>query len=251
MATAYGIDSGNSIFRGCTGLTSITVDPNNNKYNDGNGSNCIILTSNNTLLVGCKNTIIPGTIIKIGSYAFYDCSELTSITLPVGITNIDAYAFYGCTGLTSIILPSTITSFGSRSFENCTGLTHVTFNCNVPNYALSITASGSPFYNCTNINSVTLGEGVISIATRAFEYCDWLTSITLPSTITSISSYVFTNCPNLAEITSLNTTPPTITASTLPGVGIIQHIYVPNQSVTDYQGASYWNSYAAWIEAIA
>jgi hypothetical protein len=44
-------------------------------------------------------------VTSIGSYAFRDCSSLTSITLPDGVTSIVYYAFYDCSSLTSITLP--------------------------------------------------------------------------------------------------------------------------------------------------
>ncbi|WP_299339025.1 leucine-rich repeat domain-containing protein [uncultured Prevotella sp.] len=55
----------------------------------------------------------------IGSYAFYGCSGLTSLTLPAGITSIGDYSFQYCSGLTSLTLPAGITSIGSYAFSNC------------------------------------------------------------------------------------------------------------------------------------
>ena len=62
----------------------------------------------------------------IGSYAFYGCSGLTSLTLPAGITKIDWYAFSGCSGLTSLTLSSGITWIGDYAFSGCSGLTSLT-----------------------------------------------------------------------------------------------------------------------------
>ena len=56
---------------------------------------------------------------KIGSFAFYNCSRLTSLTLPDGITEIGEAAFYDCSGLTSLNLPAGITSIGSSAFSGC------------------------------------------------------------------------------------------------------------------------------------
>ena len=62
----------------------------------------------------------------IGSYAFYGCSGLTSLTLPAGITKISSYAFYGCSGLTSLTLPAGITEISDYAFKGCSGLTSLT-----------------------------------------------------------------------------------------------------------------------------
>ena len=47
---------------------------------------------------------------SIGWFAFYNCSSLTSITIPEGVTNIGEYAFYNCSSLTSITIPEGVTS---------------------------------------------------------------------------------------------------------------------------------------------
>ena len=62
---------------------------------------------------------------QIGDYAFYNCSGLTSLTLPDGITSIDIRAFYGCSGLTSLTLPAGITSINYAAFAECSGLTSI------------------------------------------------------------------------------------------------------------------------------
>ena len=71
---------GSSVFARCSGLTSMTVDSNNTVYDSRNSCNGIINTSTNTLIAGCKNTVIPNSVTIIGDYAFYGCSGLTSIT---------------------------------------------------------------------------------------------------------------------------------------------------------------------------
>ena len=62
----------------------------------------------------------------IGSYAFRDCSGLTSLTLPAGITEIGVSVFDGCSGLTSLTLPAGITEIGDYAFKGCSGLTSLT-----------------------------------------------------------------------------------------------------------------------------
>ena len=59
------------------------------------------------------------TVKSIGSYAFYGCSALTSLSIPNGVTSIGPSAFYGCSGLTSVTIPNGVTSIGSSAFQNC------------------------------------------------------------------------------------------------------------------------------------
>ena len=153
---------GGSAFRGCTGLTSITI---------------------------------PDSVTSIGERAFSGCSGLTSITIPNSVTSIGNSAFYGCTGLTSVTIGNSVTSIGNNAFTGCTGLTSIT----IPN---SVTRIGDyAFYNCTGLTSVTIPNSVTSIGGSAFYGCTGLTSITIPNSVTSIGSSAFSGCSSLESIT--------------------------------------------------
>lgn len=91
-----------SAFEGCSNLASITVEDGNLYFDSRNNCNAIIEKSSNTLIVGCKNTIIPNSVISIGTSAFYGRDGLTSMTIPSSVTSIGSGAFYNC-GLTTIV----------------------------------------------------------------------------------------------------------------------------------------------------
>ena len=95
---------GNNIVSGCIGLNSINVDAGNSIYDSRGNCNAIILTATNTLIAGCKSTVIPNTVTSIGFEAFYFCSSLTTITIPNSVLTIGNNAFHGCSGLTSVKL---------------------------------------------------------------------------------------------------------------------------------------------------
>ena len=82
-------------FGECTSLTSITVENGNTIYDSRNNCNAVIETNSSTLIVGCKNTVIPNSVKNIGRLAFGYCN-LTSITIPNSVTSIDRSAFYNC-----------------------------------------------------------------------------------------------------------------------------------------------------------
>ena len=136
---------GPGAFADCALLESIDVDKENTNYKCVD--NCLIDTRSQSIILGCKNSIIPNNIgIKsIGDYAFAGCAELKSVTLPEGITSIGDYAFEGCTELTSITIPDSVTTIGREAFRNCTKLKKVAF----PQHTLAISRDilrGSAFY---------------------------------------------------------------------------------------------------------
>ena len=136
----------------------------------------------------CKNLTsitIPASVTSIGNSAFSDCSSLTDITLPEVLTTFGNYVFYNCTGLTSITIPDSVTSIGDYAFSGCTGLTSVT----IPESVTSI--GNGAFFNCTSLTSIIIPEGVTSIGSHAFTNCTSLTSITIPASVTSIGWEVF------------------------------------------------------------
>ncbi len=123
---------GQYAFSGCSGLESIIVESGNTAYNSNNNCNAIIETSTNTLISGCKNTVIPSTVTSIKYSAFNSCTGLTSITIPDSVTSIGNNAFNGCTGLTSVTIGSGVTSIGQYAFSDCTGLNQMTCNATTP-----------------------------------------------------------------------------------------------------------------------
>ncbi len=79
---------------------------------------------------GCSNLSsinIPDSVASIGKEAFYDCYRLTSITIPDSVTTIDYGAFAGCTSLSSINISDSVTSIGGYTFNSCSNLTSINY----------------------------------------------------------------------------------------------------------------------------
>ena len=139
---------GVGVFAYCSNLATMTVDAGNTKYDSRNGCNAIIEKESNTLIAGCKNTIIPDDVTNIDNNAFEGCISLTTVTIPAGVTRIGDHAFSGCDGLTTVTIPASVTSIGGHAFEACSGLT-----------------------------TVTIGSGVTYIGYDAFCYCTAVTDV--------------------------------------------------------------------------
>ena len=144
--------------------------------------------------------IIPETVTSIAEYAFYDCSNLESVTFAEGsqLTSIGERAFYGCSSLTSIDIPAGVTSIGSYAFYDCSNLESVTFA-----EGSQLTSIGErAFYGCSSLTSIEIPASVTSIGRSAFYGCDSLKSVTFAerSGLTSIGDYAFYNCSSLTSI---------------------------------------------------
>ena len=138
--------------------------------------------------------VIPDSVTSIGGFAFYDCSSLTSIEIPDSVTSIDDYAFYGCSSLTSVKLPDSVTSIGSCAFRYCSSLTSI----DIPD---SVTSIGDyAFYYCRSLTSIEIPDSVTSIGEYAFQYCSSLTSIVIPNRVTSIGEWAFSDCSSLTSV---------------------------------------------------
>ncbi len=186
---------GEGAFAGCDGLTQIIVNAGNLVYHSS--GNCLIETKSKTLIQGCKTSTIPadGSVTVIGDEAFFECTGLTSVTIPNRVTTIGDSAFYGCSGLTSLTIPSSITTIGKAAFRTCDGLTSVI----IPN---SVTTIGEDVFSwCTGLTSVTIPNSVTAIGEGAFSWCRGLTSVTISSSVTTIGKYAFYYCDSLTSVT--------------------------------------------------
>ena len=135
------------------------------------------------------------TVVEIGQSTFYQCMNLTSVTLPESVASIGWGAFYQCTGLKSMTLPESVTSIDWGAFYQCTGLTSVHF-------PESLTSIGElAFYQCTGLKSINLPESLTSIGELAFRDCVGLSSLVLPESLTSIGELAFRDCKGLTSVT--------------------------------------------------
>jgi hypothetical protein len=189
---------GERVFLGCSGLTNIAVESGNSIYHSE--GNCLIETASKTLILGCKNSVIPtdGSVTSIGYAAFSGCSGLTSITIPSGLTSVGNEAFYDCSSLTSITIPDGVINIGEYAFSGCNSLTSIT----IPNGVINI--GNYTFCDCSSLTSITIPDSVTNIGDYAFAHCNSLTSITIPDSVTNIGYDAFSSCSSLTSITIPN-----------------------------------------------
>ena len=151
-----------------------------------------------------KSITIPDSVTSIGEYAFKGCSNLISVTIPDSVTSIGESAFYGCYRLTSITIPDSVTSIGNAAFGRCHGLTSITVKKDNTKYhssgnCLIETASKKLIAGCNN-SVIPSDSSVTSIGDSAFEGCTGLTNLTIGNSVTSIGEAAFWYCTGLTKV---------------------------------------------------
>ena len=232
QGTSYSVASiGNSAFRDCPGLTSVTIPNSVTSIGEGAFYDCSGLTS----------VTILNSVTSIGNKAFEYCSSLTSVIIPNSVTSIGNYAFSNCSGLTSVTIPNSVTGIGEATFYNCSSLTSMT----IPNSVKSI--GYLAFYGCSGLTSMTIPNSVKSVGQSAFTYCSGLTSVTIPISVTSIGNFAFWECNKLTSVTSEITQPFTINENTFSSYNIAT-LTVPQGTKAAYQQTNYWNKFSNILE---
>ena len=171
--TSIGIQA----FDGCHQLASIIVEKNNPIYDSRDNCNAIIEKQSNTLISGCKNTIIPNSVKNIRDCAFSTCINLKSITIPNSVTSIGRAAFNNCSNITSITIPNSITNIGIGAFSDCTGLISIISEASTPP-----TCSSYSFYNVNKSIPVYVPANSITKYKVADEWKDFTNIQAIPGT---------------------------------------------------------------------
>ena len=239
-------------FSDCYNMGIIMVDSGNPVYDSRNNCNGIIETATNTLITGCKSTIIPNTVTSIGKSAFSGCNDLLSIEIPNSVISIGEDAFNHCTGLLSINIPNSVTEIDTNPFSSCDGLKQIVVetgnavfdsrgNCN----AIIVSDANELIVGCKN---TYIPNSVTSIGKKAFYACHDLTCITIPESVTSIRPLAFAFTSGLDTVIALSTTPPNISSGSFYFPSIIEQLIVSCGSQENYEASDWANYFSSIME---
>lgn len=130
-------------------LETIIVDLNNSTFDSRNNCNAIIEIETNTLIKGCKNTIIPEGVKSIYKYAFYG-SDLIEISIPNSVSSIGECAFHSCSKLNTIVIGSGLANIDLFAFVNCESLKYI-YNNSILNFIIGDNQNGNIAYYALKI----------------------------------------------------------------------------------------------------
>ena len=140
-----------------------------------------------------KRVYIPGSVKKIGSLAFANCSLLEEVNIADGVLSFDAGVFENDTALKKVRLPVTLSEYGTNIFRGCTYLESII----LPDSYNKISFG---WLSGSGIKEITIGRSIREIESCAFEDCNQLTSIEIPGSVNTLGSEAFARCSALAEI---------------------------------------------------
>lgn len=178
-----------SVFEGCSSLTSFTLTANATTIGKNAFAKCTSLT----------HIDIPGTVTTIGESAFYR-SGLKTVNIAEGVTTLGKNAFKE-SALTTVTIPSTVTTINEGAFINCPNLTEILVAMGNTSF---YSGDYGELYNTLNQlvcfptagtgdnGYVEMRPGTSLGVTYAFAYVKNVFTIKLATSVTTIPDYTFT-----------------------------------------------------------
>lgn len=139
-----------------------------------------------------------GDVTSIGDKAFYNCDNLTSVTIPDGVTTLGNYAFYDCDTLTNVVVGDGVTTIGDYTFRFCDNLTKIIIGHSVT--AIGEYAFAGNYSGGNKLTTITMPNSLTTIGDYAFYYCEGLTSVVIPDSVTALGNYAFYGCDSLTDV---------------------------------------------------
>ena len=237
------------LFGECDKLVSITVDPANDTYDSRGDCNAIIETATNTLVAGCKNTVMPDDLKAIGDGAFYGrIFDSFSLTIPESVTSIGDRAFAGNYMVHDFVFPANLEYVGWEAFEGTGWINIQPKGMVYINNNIAYQYKGSMPVD----SAVEFKEFTKSISPKLFTYGTGskVISISLPKSMKYIGYNAFEQCIYMTSVTVHAKTPPELENPnyTFPYSLDDITLYVPYGAKTKYENTTEWNRFKTIVE---
>ena len=237
-STAYGI---NSEVDAQADLISQIMNAVDNLPEAGSGG--VVDTSmEDGLIDGTISGYSNNRVNAVRDYAFYDCTNLTTVSFPA-VTTIGGNAFRYCSNITTASFPAA-TTIGNYAFAYCTNLTTASFPA-------ATTIGGYAFDDCSNLTIASF-PAATAIGNSAFYGCRSLTTISFPAAKT-IGSSAFRHCTNLKSVFLNSRNVVTLVNSSTfysTKMSTTGYFYVPSSVISNYQTATNWTYFSSRFSAI-
>ena len=257
---------GGGAFYGCSGLTSLKLSVPESDWiycprhlqhvavNNGELTESALNAINQSYKTLQTLDVSNVTNTEFADEAFKGYYNLTELKLPADLQKVSYMMVAGCKNLQSIDIPASVEEIEQSAFEDCRSIKTITFGgapAGAPGRFNAPAASTSQlrrignwaFYNAHELQNLEIPEGVTEIGDGAFYGCTYLEEMVLPSSVQEIGDNTFALCSKLKKITVNSLTPPTIQAKTFYDVKRQIPVYVPDESVDEYEGDTYWQEF--------
>lgn len=189
LAFAYTVSSGT------VGSLTWTLDSNGTLTVSGNGAMPVMERFPwETYKSQVKSLTIGTGVTEIAEGAFWECKNLTNVSIPNTVGQIDGLAFAGCTALTDLVIPSSVKTIGVDCFRECKNLRSVSLN-----YGLE-KLEWRAFYSCSKLRTISIPGSLKEFDSEVFKDCEELTSATIENGIREIGKFAFWGCTNLRTL---------------------------------------------------
>lgn len=183
-------------FERCTCITSVSIPKSVKSIGENTFTECINLTNFTVNNNNNYYSSIDGVLFNKAKtdLIIYPAGKLaTDYTVPNGVKTIKHYAFYKNKNILNLTIPDSVVEIKEWAFAQ-TNIGSVKIGNGV------ITIGERAFEQCTNLSNVTLGNKLNHIGSGAFSLCFKIKSIIIPDSVTSIGDAAFSSCNNLKDI---------------------------------------------------
>ena len=226
-------------------LTEVIV--NDGELND----NCLHVIGRSYKTLKSLN-VSAVTNVEFTDEAFKDYYNLEELLLPSSLRRVCYMMVAGCKNLKSMNIPASVEEIDQSAFEDCRSMVELTFgNQKVKSVRNSMSETESKlrkignwaFYNCHELQNITIPEGVTEIGDGAFYGCVYLEELSLPASVESVGDNTFALCAKLKKIVVNAPVPPSIQAKTFYDVKRQIPVYVPDDVVAQYKNDALWGEF--------